>query len=79
MAYSHAGHNVRIGSHCPIANAVQIAGHVVIEDYVNIGGMTGLHQFVTVGTSAMVAAMSRIPGTARRSASPKAARPRCGA
>ena len=61
MAYSHAGHNVHIGSHCQIANGVQIAGHVVIEDYVNIGGMTGLHQFVTVGTTAMVAAMSRIP------------------
>lgn len=60
MAYSHAGHNVRIGSHCSIANAVQIAGHCVIEDYANIGGITGLHQFVTIGTMAMIAAMSGV-------------------
>lgn len=60
MAYSHAGHNVRIGSNCSIANSVQIAGHCVIEDYANIGGMTGMHQFVTIGTMAMVAAMSGI-------------------
>lgn len=60
MAYSHAGHNVQIGSNIQIANGVQLAGHSVIEDYANLGGMSGFHQFVTVGTMAMVGAMSRI-------------------
>lgn len=59
MAYSHAGHNVRIGNHCSITNCVQISGHCVIEDYAILGGMSGLHQFVTVGTMAMVGGMSR--------------------
>lgn len=60
MAYSHAGHNVQIGSNVSIANSVQLAGHAVVEDYANIGGMSGFHQFVTIGTMSMVGAMSRI-------------------
>ena len=60
MAYAHAGHNVRMGDHCQLANWVQISGHTVIEDYVTVGGMTGFHQYVTVGRMAMVGAMSRI-------------------
>ncbi len=60
MAYSHAGHNCKIGSGCLISNDAGLSGHVVIEDYVNIGGKTGIHQFVTVGTMAMIGGMSRI-------------------
>ncbi len=60
MAYSHAGHNCKIGNHCLISNDAGISGHVVIEDYVNIGGKVGIHQFVTIGTMAMIGGMSRI-------------------
>jgi len=60
MAYSHAGHNCKIGNHCMISNSAGISGHVTIEDYVTIGGMVGIHQFVTIGTMAMIGGMSRI-------------------
>ena len=60
MAYSHVGHNCRIGNECMIANSAGISGHCVIEDYAVIGGMVGIHQYVTIGKLAMVGGMSRI-------------------
>lgn len=60
MAYSHIGHNCRIGSHCQFANYAGVSGHCTFEDYVIVGGMVGFHQYVTVGTMAMVAGMSRV-------------------
>ncbi len=60
MAYSHVGHNCRIGNHCMIANSAGISGHCVIEDYATIGGMVGIHQYVTIGTMSMIGGMSRI-------------------
>lgn len=59
MAYVHAGHNVKIGSGCIIANSVQLAGYSEIEDKVVIGGMAGIHQFVRIGTLAMVGGYSK--------------------
>ncbi|MDB4944736.1 MAG: Acyl-[acyl-carrier-protein]--UDP-N-acetylglucosamine O-acyltransferase [Labilithrix sp.] len=56
MAAVHIGHDVVVGSHCVIANAVQLAGHVVVEDWVTFGGLAGAAQFVRVGQSAFVAA-----------------------
>jgi UDP-N-acetylglucosamine acyltransferase len=58
MAYSHFGHNCRIGNDCLIANGAGVSGHCTLEDYVTIGGMVGVHQFVTFGTMCMVGAMS---------------------
>ncbi len=60
MAYSHVGHNCRIGNGTLIANSAGLSGHCVIEDFVNIGGLVGMHQYVTIGTMAMVGGMSRI-------------------
>lgn len=56
MAGSHVAHDVEVGSHCVIANAVQLAGHVVLEDWVTFGGMAGVAQMLRVGESAFVAA-----------------------
>src|SRR6516162_2454482 len=39
LAYSHAGHNCRIGRGVLITNGCQIAGHVVIEDRAVLGGV----------------------------------------
>ena len=60
MAYSHIGHNCRLGDRIVIANGVAVAGHVVIGDRAVIGGVLGIHQFVHIGTLAMVGGMSRI-------------------
>lgn len=53
MAYVHIAHDVVVGNHCILANAVQIAGHVHLGDWVIIGGMSGIHQFCKIGSHAM--------------------------
>jgi UDP-N-acetylglucosamine acyltransferase len=60
LAYSHAGHNCRIGRGVIITNGCQLAGHVVVEDLANIGGMAGVIQFAHIGTLAMVGGFTRI-------------------
>jgi UDP-N-acetylglucosamine acyltransferase len=56
MVGSHVAHDVEIGSHCVLANAVQLAGHAVVEDWVTFGGLSGVTQHVRVGEGAFVAA-----------------------
>jgi len=60
LAYSHAGHNCRIGRGVVVTNGCQLAGHVIVEDFVNIGGMAGVIQFAQIGTLAMVGGFTRI-------------------
>jgi len=60
LAYSHAGHNCRIGRGVLITNGCQIAGHVVIGDRAVLGGMVGVIQFVHIGTMAMIGGLSRV-------------------
>ena len=54
MAYVHVAHDVRLGSHCVLANGVTLAGHVHVGDWATIGGLTGVLQFVHIGAHAMV-------------------------
>jgi UDP-N-acetylglucosamine acyltransferase len=56
MAGAHVAHDVIVGSHCVVANAVQLAGHVVVEDWVTFGGLSGVAQHLRIGQSAFVAA-----------------------
>jgi len=58
MAYAHIAHDVRIGSHTVIANAVTFAGHVVVGDWAVIGASSGVHQFCRVGRHAMIGGYS---------------------
>jgi UDP-N-acetylglucosamine acyltransferase len=60
MAYSHIGHNCRLGSHISMANYAGISGHVLIEDRVVISGLVGVHQYVRIGTLAMVGGFSKV-------------------
>jgi UDP-N-acetylglucosamine acyltransferase len=60
MAYSHVGHDCRIGDHIIVANSVNLAGHVQIMDRANLGGNAAIHQFVRVGEFAMVGGLSRV-------------------
>ncbi|MEK8027314.1 acyl-ACP--UDP-N-acetylglucosamine O-acyltransferase [Pseudaquabacterium rugosum] len=54
MAYVHLAHDVRLGSHCVLANNATLAGHVHVGDWAVIGGLSGIHQFVHVGAHAMI-------------------------
>ncbi len=60
MAYSHVAHDVRLGSHCVLANGVTLAGHVEIGDWAVIGAFTGVHQFCRIGKHSMVGGYSVI-------------------
>lgn len=60
MAYSHAGHDVKIGDNCIIANCVQLGGHVHVEDFANIGGATVVHQFCKIGQHTMIGGGFRV-------------------
>lgn len=54
MAYSHLGHNCKIGREVLLANNVHLAGHVQVGDFANIGGSVVVHQFVKIGRLAMI-------------------------
>ncbi|MEW5946150.1 MAG: acyl-ACP--UDP-N-acetylglucosamine O-acyltransferase [bacterium] len=54
MAYSHAGHNCRVGDGVSMANCTALGGHVAVGNGSFIGGYCGIHQFVRVGDHVMV-------------------------
>jgi UDP-N-acetylglucosamine acyltransferase len=54
MAYVHVAHDVQLGSHTILANAVTLAGHVRVGDWAVVGGLSGVHQFVHIGAHAMI-------------------------
>ena len=58
MAYSHIGHDCRIGDDVTFANSVQIAGHVDIGDGVIMGGISAVQQFGRIGRGAMLGGVS---------------------
>jgi UDP-N-acetylglucosamine acyltransferase len=58
MAFSHVGHDSRIGNHVTFANGTLIAGHVEVGDYVVMGGNTAVQQFGRIGRGAMLGGIS---------------------
>ncbi|MGF1614583.1 MAG: acyl-ACP--UDP-N-acetylglucosamine O-acyltransferase [Gammaproteobacteria bacterium] len=60
MAYSHVGHDCRLGDQIILANGVNLAGHVQIKDRANLGGGAAVHQFARVGELAMVGGLARV-------------------
>ncbi len=60
MAYTHIAHDVRLGSHCILANGATIGGHVTVGDWAVIAALSGVHQFCRIGRPAMVGAASAV-------------------
>ncbi len=60
MAFSHCGHNVRLGNNVIVANGVLFAGHVTVDDRAFISGNAMVHQFCRVGRLAMIGGGSGI-------------------
>lgn len=58
MAYTHIGHDCKIGNNVVIANDSHLGGHTVIEDGVVIGGLSAFNQFTKVGRGAFIAGSS---------------------
>jgi UDP-N-acetylglucosamine acyltransferase len=58
MAYSHIGHDCRVGDDVTFANGAQLAGHVDIGDGVILGGLAAVQQFGRIGRGAMLGGIS---------------------
>lgn len=58
MAYVHVAHDVHLGNHAVLANAVTLGGHVMVGDWAVIGASTGVHQFCRVGRHAIIGGYS---------------------
>lgn len=62
MAYTHVGHDCRVGDRVVLANLATLAGHCVVGDDVFMGGLSTIHQFGRIGTGAMVGGMTGLRG-----------------
>ncbi len=60
MAYSHVGHDCRIGDGAIIANSVALAGHIVLEDHVHMSGNAAAHQFCRIGRLSFVSGLTGV-------------------
>jgi UDP-N-acetylglucosamine acyltransferase len=60
LAYSHVGHDCRVGSHTLFVNGATLAGHVTVEDFATIGAFCPVHQFCRIGRYAYVGASTVI-------------------
>jgi UDP-N-acetylglucosamine acyltransferase len=60
MAYVHVAHDVRVGNHTVLSNAVTLGGHVIVDDWAVVGASTGVHQFCRVGRHAIIGGYSVI-------------------
>ncbi len=58
MAYSHVGHDCKIGNHVVVANNSHFGGHCEVEDNVVIGGVCAFNQFSKIGRYSFVAGSS---------------------
>lgn len=58
MAYTHIGHDCRLGSNIIMANDTHLGGHCEIEDNVVIGGVCAFNQFTKVGRNSFIAGSS---------------------
>ena len=60
MAYSHAGHDCRIGNDITLSNGAQLAGHVEVGDGVIMGGLAAVQQFARIGQYAFISGLSGV-------------------
>ena len=60
LAYSHVGHDCKIGSNTLFVNGATLAGHVTVEDFATIGAFCPVHQFCRIGRYAYVGASTVI-------------------
>ena len=58
LAYSHVGHDCRVGNNVIFSNNVMLAGHCVVGDYAIIGGGAAVIQYARVGAHSFLGGMS---------------------
>ena len=62
MAYSHVGHDCRVGNDVVFANCATLGGHCAVGEHVFIGGLSAAHQFTRIGDHAMISGLSGLRG-----------------
>ena len=60
LAYSHIGHDCKVGDEVVFSNNGTLAGHVEVGDHAVIGGLTAVHQFCRIGRFAITGGCSKI-------------------
>src|SRR6267378_2197820 len=60
LAYSHIGHDCRVGDEVVFSNNGTLAGHVEVGDNAVMGGLTAVHQFCRIGRFAITGGCSKI-------------------
>jgi UDP-N-acetylglucosamine acyltransferase len=60
LAYSHIGHDCRVGNHTLFVNGATLAGHVTVEDFATVGAFCPVHQFCRIGRYAYIGASTVI-------------------
>lgn len=60
LAYSHIGHDCRVGDKVVFSNNGTLAGHVQVGDHAVMGGLTAVHQFCRIGRFAITGGCSKI-------------------
>jgi UDP-N-acetylglucosamine acyltransferase len=62
MAYSHVGHDCRVGEDATFANSATLGGHCIVGDNVFIGGLSAAHQYTRIGSHAMISGVTGVRG-----------------
>lgn len=60
MAFSHAGHDCRIGDRNILANTATLAGHVSLGDGNFLAGHVAVHQFCRIGDLCMIGGITGV-------------------
>ena len=60
MAYSHVGHDCRVGNNCIIGNGSGMAGEVKVDDWAIISAGTLVHQFARIGAHVMIGGGAKV-------------------
>jgi len=60
LAYSHVGHDCKVGDSVVFSNNGTLAGHVQVGDHAVMGGLTAVHQFCRLGRFAITGGCSKI-------------------
>ncbi len=58
MAYSHVGHDCRVGPDVIFANSATLGGHCEVGEFVFMGGLSAVHQYTRIGPHALIAGVS---------------------
>ncbi len=60
MAYSHIGHNCKIGNNVLLVNGATLGGYTEVEDFVYISAFVPVHQWVRIGAYSLIGGGFRI-------------------